>query len=280
MGRRSRGSGESSKAVKPLKRFFRGVWIYLDVILVIGAATLTVILELVGDLSDDTIRTTTLALLGVVAFILARERNARHDLEAIAAFVEDHRSDRPYEVQSQVHRWVIENEGARTTAQKTQKLRFTRNEVSILDMWRKGDGATERCVGHYRLGMPNSSWREVGVVAQFPAREGTKYIFCLGEERHRDDVLEWRVTRELTGAFPPGLQAVGVKVKTASLRPRIEIEWDDSREPREVELEQQDPRGNTVRTALPPTEKPSGGYEVSHEVAGEVGTTAKVWWQW
>lgn len=259
----------------------RGAWLLafirvnIDAILVIAAAVVIGYLEIKGNPNQGTVDAVTVAILAVVASTLARERHARQGMGEVVAFIEEQRSDRPYEVQSQTTKWEINDDGTRAVLTRTQRLRFTRNEVSVLDAWSKGAGTIEKCEGAYRLDTPNSGWRTVEASEPFPARMGTKYDFCLGHEKKRGDIMHWRVIREMKNAFPGLQESLTLRIRSPSVKPELEVIWDQSREPTDIRLIQD---GN--ETTIEPSRTPSGGYRVSHEIAGKVGTAATIAWHW
>jgi hypothetical protein len=190
----------------------RFVWTNLDALFVMLAAAVALFLELLGRPDQALIDSVILALLGTTALVLLRDRQSRSRLKDLVAFVEDLRSDRPYEVRSETNRWDIDEGGEFATFTKTQELRFTRNEVCVLEHWCTGTGEVKEC---------HAEWR-------------------LDTERSRGDVLQWRVTRKLKNSFPSKREAVSLRLQAPTHSPRMRVVWPRDREPQQIEIRYED----------------------------------------
>ncbi len=74
-------------------------------------AGIVFVYEAAGSPSTSFVNAALLALLGLMALILLRDRHERARIDEIASFVEDLRSDRPYQVQFEINRWEIDDSG-------------------------------------------------------------------------------------------------------------------------------------------------------------------------
>lgn len=248
----------------------------LDALFVIVLAAVVFALEIAGSPKKELIDSTILALLGVMAVVLLRDRNGRTRVDEIASFVEDLRSDRPYEVHSDLNSWVIEEAGKRATFTKTQSLVFTRNKVCTMEHWCTGTvGSVAKCRAHWRRG-GEDQWEPVDSIHDFGIDNGRKYIFCLDTERSRGDALQWRVSRELRDRFPNAREAVSLKLQTATHSPRMRVVWPLDREPRTVELSQE----NGPSRRLNPQRDQEGKLFVDEQLASGTNSRVKIEWTW
>jgi hypothetical protein len=270
----------------------------IDAILIILLAAAVLALEAIGNPKRELVDSTILALLGVMAFVLLRDRTGRDRTDEIAAlaashadaraeavearvdqigsFVEDLRSDRPYQVQSDVNTWDIEAGGTQATFTKTQALLFTRNKVCTMEHWCTGTvGTVTECRAHWRL-REGEQWEPVESIHDFGINSGRKYIFCLDTERSRGDALQWRVSRDLLDRFPNPTETVSLRLQTPTSRPRMQVIWPPDREPRKVEIVQD---GSPTRT-LVPTRNEDGRLFVDEQLAPGTDSLVKIRWTW
>jgi hypothetical protein len=219
-----------------VKAAFRFVWANLDAILVMGVAALVVALDiLLPDLDPQIVSAATLALLGVTAFIMLRDRRHRGQLDALSQLASDAFSDLPYDILWQDNEWDLRDR-SHTTVRMTQRLRFTRGNVSTLPHWSSGDGAITRCAAAWRRDSA-SGWIDADLIHELPTRNGARLLFSLGEEHARGDMLDWRVERDATDRFSSSHESVTHEAKTASDFPRrVRIVWPPGEPPTHVEM--------------------------------------------
>jgi hypothetical protein len=266
----------------------------IDAVFIILLAAVVLALEVAGNPKRELVDATILALLGVMAFVLLRDRNGRtrvsdiarlvekrasqveERVEEIASFVQDLRSDRPYQVHSDVNTWDIEDGGRRATFTKTQGLLFTRNKVCTMEHWCTGTvGTVERCQAQWRWS-EGEEWEAVESFHDFGINSGRKYIFCLDTERSRGDMLQWRVSRKLLNRFPNPTETVSLRLQTPTSRPRMQVLWPRDREPRKVEIVQD---GSPTRI-LSPTRNENGRLHVDEQLAPGTDSLVKIRWTW
>jgi hypothetical protein len=266
----------------------------LDALFIILLAAVVLVLEATGNPKRELVDSTILALLGVMAFVLLRDRNGRtrvdeiaqlvedrasnveDQVEEVASFVQDLRSDRPYQVHSDVNTWDIEDGGKRATFTKTQGLLFTRNKVCTMEHWCTGSvGTVDRCRAHWRWG-EGEQWEPVESIHDFDIDSGRKYIFCLDTERSRGDMLQWRVSRDLLERFPNPTETVSLRLQTPTSRPRMQVVWPPDREPRKVEIVQD---GLPTRI-LTPTRNQGGRLQVDEQLGPGTNSLVKIRWTW
>lgn len=247
----------------------------LDALFVILLAAVVFVLEVAGSPKRELIDSTILALLGVMALVLLRDRTGRTRVDEIASYVEDIRSDRPYEVHWDLNTWDIKN-GEQATFTKTQGLRFTRNKVCTMEHWCTGsDGRVERCQAHWRL-RDEEQWERIDSIHDFGINSGRKYIFCLDTERSRGDVLEWRVSRELRDRFPNQRESVSLRLQAPTHRPRMQVIWPLDRKPRVVEIFED---GGSARQ-LEPQQQEDGRLYVDERLSSGTDSLVKIEWTW
>jgi hypothetical protein len=265
----------------------------LDALFIIALAAVVFVLEIRGNPDREVIDATLLALLGVMAFVLLRDRHDRRRIDEIvsfveevrgnrsrvaeiAAFVEDLRSDRPYQVHSDVNSWVIDEGGRRATFTKTQGLVFTRNKVCTMEHWCTGTvGTVKKCRAEWRL-RDGEQWEPVDSIHDFGIDSGRKYIFCLDTERSRGDGLHWRVSRELHDRFPNQRETVSLRLQTPTHRPRMRVVWPLDREPRVVEML----HDGASATQLTPLRNEEGRLYVDEQLPSGADSLVKIEWTW
>jgi hypothetical protein len=247
-----------------------------DALFVILVAAGVLILEVTGTPDEELLDSTLLALLGVMALVLLRDRYGRNRVDEIAAFVQDLQSDRPYQVQFEVNKWDIQDAGRAATFTKTQGLVFTRNEVCTLEHWSTGTGHVDSCSGSWRL-KRGEPWIGATTIHDFGIHNGRNYIFSLDMERSRGDILQWQIKRSLRERFSEPRESVSLKLQAPTHRPRLVVVWPADREPSQVELQCDDQSRRELKL-----QRNSDGrlYVDEHLPPGAADTSAKIEWTW
>ena len=119
------------------------LWKNLDAILVIAVATGVLVLHVLDKVDAEAVGSVTLAMLGVTAFVLIRDRNSRAELDELRQLAIDAQSELPYDIVWQKNEWDIKDR-KQATIRLTQRLRFTRNEVFTLPHRSSGVSPTQR----------------------------------------------------------------------------------------------------------------------------------------
>lgn len=274
----------------------RPFWSNIDAVLIVVAAAVVIALDTADKVSDDTVRTATLGILALLTSMLVWERHQRRvgpdldpvidyveqrkanpspDMEPVLTYVREQQSDRPYEVLGETMLWKISNRGRDGVATMKQELRFIRGRICVLDVGAASDATQTKCEAKYRLkSMP--SWKPAPHVRTFS--EGVKskrFIFSLEEARSLGDVLDWQFSRTLKNAFTKPHQVVKMKVNAPSASSVVQIQWDQSREPTNIQLNEGD-----ATPRYPVLKNEPQGFSISEEISGEVGSTVTISWDW
>lgn len=219
-----------------LKRAGKFIWRNLDVFGVMSVAAVVVALDiLLPNLDPEIVSSATLALLGATAFALLRDRRGQERLNAIGQVAEDALSDLPYDIIWQENEWDLRDR-RNSTIRMTQRVRFTRSEVSTLPHRSSGDGEVTSCKARWRRAT-GDAWINAPEIHKLRTREGVRVLFSLGEEHERGDMLDWEVEREALGRFSEAHEEVTHKAKTDSEFPRkVRIVWPANEPPSHIEL--------------------------------------------
>jgi hypothetical protein len=193
-----------------------------DALLVAVGAAVVFALDLVSKVDKETVGSATLALLGVTAIVLLRDRAERAlllefrerangalgNLDALNRLASDSLSELPFEVLSQVCVWDIFSRD-RSAATSTLRIRFTRGGVSTMEGWYSGQGELCDWRGYWKY-PGEEQWNEAKGIHSLEVEAGTKKIFALGREHSRGDVIDWHARREAVGQFPAHSESVSV----------------------------------------------------------------------
>jgi hypothetical protein len=248
----------------------------LDALFVIAVAGVVLYLEATGKPERDLVDSALLALVGVIAIALLRDRHSRARLDEVASFVQDLQSDRPYQVRSETNSWEIRGRGEAATYTKVQDLIFTRNEVCTMEHWSTGTGSVDACHADWRL-KSKDPWIGAPTIHDFGINNGRNYIFSLDMERSRGDHLQWRVRRELRNSFSDSRESVSLKLQAPTHRPRMQVIWPKDREPKLVELRCD---GGPTRE-LKAERRSDGRLWVDEQLAaGAANSSARIEWTW
>jgi hypothetical protein len=209
--------------MRRLRRAARFTWRNLDALLVIVAAGVIVALDLLNRVEPAVVRSATLALLGITAFVLLRDRSERAvlldfrrradralgDLQALSKVANDALSELPYEVLTQTCEWDILSRD-QSVATSTVRLRFTRGAISTLESWCGGTGELLDWSAWWKY-PDDSQWNKAEGIHKAEVEGGTKNIFALSREHSRDEVIDWHVRREARGRFPTRSESVSIR---------------------------------------------------------------------
>lgn len=251
------------------------IWKNVDAFVVIVVAGGVVVADVVGKASPDAVDSAILAVLGVTAIVLLRDRASRDGLDDLRRLAGDAISDRPYEVVTQDNHWDLTARD-RTTVRVTEQLRFTRNDVSTIADWSTGDGEVVRYDAKWKR-PGNRTWIPAQKIHKFPIRNGEKVIYSLDEEHCRGDMLDWFVEREAVGRFPGTHESVSLSARTKSGHPRImRITWPQGVNPANIEIRY---KGQPAHRLSP---RRKNGRAYVEETISElpVGEAVEIAWTW
>lgn len=250
-------------------------WRNLDALLVMAAAAVVLAIEIVGSPDSRLIDSVTLALLGVTAFALLRDRSHSVNLKQLQQLAGDAMSDRPYEVVWQENEWDLKDRD-NTTIIVTEELRITHNDVASIAHWSQGDGKDTSNRAQWRRSK-GDRWLDAERIYDLAVRGGTKVLYCFDEEHQRGDNLEWRVERDAVGRFPSAHESVSLIARTKSDYPRVmRITWPTGSPPSKVEIR------HGARPARPINPKKRNGRRyIEERVSGlAIGERVELAWTW
>jgi hypothetical protein len=224
----------------------------LDALLVIIAAAVVLALDLTSTVDQEVVGSATLALLGLTAFVLLRDRRERAPLiefrervdhtlgefEALKRLASDAMSEHPYEVLSQVSEWDITSRDS-VLATTTRRVQFTRSNVSTMEDWCSGPGKLKEWRGKWRFpDQDDTEWVKAKGIHKTEIDGGIKKIFALPHEYARTDQLDWRVERCARGRFPGRSESISVRSvgSKADHTTTVRITWPKGMRPRGVAL--------------------------------------------
>lgn len=243
---------QASKNENWLKIAGSFVWTNLDAVLVIVGAAVVFALDLTSTVDQEVVGSATLALLGVTAFVLLRDRRERAPLiefrarvdrtlgefEALKQLASDALSEHPYDVLAQESEWDITSRDF-VLATTTQRVQFTRGNVSTMEDWCSGPGKLKEWQGHWRFpDQDNTEWVKAKGIHKTEIDGGLKKIFALPHEHARTDQLDWRVERQARGRFPGSSESISVRSEgSAADHPMtVRVTWPKGVRPRGVAL--------------------------------------------
>jgi len=257
------------------ERLRKFVWKNLDALFVVVVAFGILVVEVIGKPARDVVDSAILALLGVTAIVMLRDRIGRDELEELSQIASDALTDLPYAIVWQVHEWDIRSRD-QTVAQVKERLRFTRNSVSTISDWSSGAGKVEAYRGKWRRS-EGDVWIDAEMIHTFPIDNGEKVLHCLDEEHSRGDMLDWWIEWDSLGRFPKPHESVSVEARAKSDHPRVlRIKWPADARPSHVEVRSD---GRPARP-LAIGEK-DGRPFVEEKVANlPVGDYVKIAWNW
>ncbi|MBS1894017.1 MAG: hypothetical protein JST59_22180 [Actinobacteria bacterium] len=245
-----------------------------DAVLIITVAVGVLIVELIGSPSTQLVNAAILAVLGVVAVALLRDRHHGANLEALRQLAADAISDRPYEVVRQRNHWNIQDR-RNSIITVVEQLRFTRSDVATIAQWSSGDGHVETYKAKWRR--PRGQWIPAKKIHSFPVRGGEKIIYSFDEEHSRGDELHWCHERDAVDRFPTAHEGVSLSARTKSDHARVmRITWPAEDPPTHVEIRWEGKPARTLNTRTV-----EGRAYVEEEVAAlEVGKSVEIAWTW
>lgn len=249
----------------------------LDALFVVIVAAGVLALEALGNPTHELVDSAILALLGVTAIVLLRDRiqTGQSDLSDLRRLAGDAISDRPYEVVWQTKEWDLKDR-ENTAIKLTERLRFTRNDVATIAHWSSGDGEDTRNVAKWRRS-EGTPWIDAKKIYEFPVRGGEKVIYCFDEEHSRGDMLDWCIERDAVRRFRTAHESVTTRARTKSDHPRVmRITWPADSPPSHVEIRFE---GSPARS-LSPRDKDGRAYVEEKIVGLDVGEAVELAWTW
>lgn len=234
---------QPSEAGGRTKRSLRYIWANLDAFIIIAIATAVLLYTIVEAPKPDLLQRTIVALLGVLAFALLRDRRDRDELGRVwehlgnlDQFVADVAQDVSYRVKHETNSWNIET-SERATLERIQEVCFTRNGISTFDHWSSGrGGSVVSCKAFAKYSPDATGWTSLDKPLEFGHDNGDKYIFSLGATHDRGDELEWRIVAELAGRFPATRESVSIRFAAETHQPVMRVVWPEDKPPTHVEI--------------------------------------------
>lgn len=267
------------------KRILRYSWANLDALIIMVIATAVLLYTIVEEPKPELLQRTIVALLGVLAFALLRDRRDRNELshvwehlESLDQFVGDVAQDVPYRVKHETNSWNIET-SEHATFEKIQEICFTRNEVSTFDHWSSGrGGSVSSCKAFAKYSLDAPGWNPLDEPLQFGHDNGDKYIFSLGATHDRGDELGWRIVAELANRFPAGRESVSIRFAAETHQPVMRVVWPEDKPPTHVELKV----GDQPKRRLRPRKMDGSNRLFVEErvVPTRIGDSATIEWLW
>lgn len=251
---------------------------YADLLLAAVLALVFSVLGALGTISGDSIVQANLALLGVLALGLFRERWLRvgaqervdRDASALA-------SDRPWQVLEEELRWDITDQ-LLATATATREIRFTQPEsVSIYEFQSTPPGAKlllHRCEGRRRK---TDTPRNLPIVGEITGELGRSYtLISLERIYSAGDHLHWTSVRKLQGYFQAKTENVSKAIKMPTDHLTLRVTWPPDCAPHEVRLERTGDPARLLETRI----KTGRAYVVAMISDARLGETISIAWDW
>jgi hypothetical protein len=205
----------------------------LDALAIVVVCFGVLLLQVLGSPKPDLLDSAILAVLGVLAIALIRDRWGRSNLAALEEMARDSVSDRPFEVVWQKNRWDITDRNS-VRVKTTEQLRFTRNEVATIAHWSRGPGEVVSTEAKWRRDKAHD-WMKADELGEIEVRQGLVIIFSFGREHNRGDMVEWTIEREIHGRFPKPNESVGVIAAAHARHPRVmRVIWPPDAGPHDV----------------------------------------------
>jgi hypothetical protein len=234
------------------------------------------VIEVCGSPKPELVSSAILALLGATAFVLLRDRTQRINLDELRQLASDAVSDRPFEVVWQINEWDIK-ERSKATITVTQQIRFTRNEVSTIAHWSRGDGKIDGYNARWKRS--GGEWIKAHKIHDFPIRTGQKVIYSFDDEHSRGDMLDWCLERDASDRFPAEHEGVEIKARTNTdaNHPRVmRVIWPTDAPPSHIELRE---AGKAARTLS--AKRKNGRLFVEEKITDlAVGEAVEIAWTW
>jgi hypothetical protein len=193
-------------------------------------------LGLFGVISGDKLTAITLAVLGVVALSLLRERelrvNANDNVEKLGTRLDRTvdainaiQTGNPHTVLEHDAVWdIIEPDGSLAVATRTKTLRIDQNKVVSLYDFAEGDGTRDIVY-------------DPGEAAGRILGEGRWLTLVnLGRVYYRGDQFDFKVTRTAHGAFTSDRESIRVLTRDQTIRMRLTIKWPKERPPKAISV--------------------------------------------
>lgn len=251
---------------------------YADLLLAAVLALVFSVLSALGTISGDSIVQANLALLGVLAVVLFRERWVRVDAQERAdRSVSALASDRPWQVLEEELHWDI-TDRLLATATATREIRFTQPEsVSVYEFQSTPPGGNllmHKCEGRRRK---TDTPRNLPILGKITGELGRSYTLISLERIYTlGDHLHWTSVRKLQGYFPGKTENVSKNIMMPTDHLTMRVVWPPDCAPHEVRLERTGEQPRVLDTRI------KGGRAVVVATISDarLGETISIAWDW
>ena len=231
-----------------LKRLGRFALDYLDLLIAAAMAVAFTALGALNHLKGDALTQAAIGLLGVLGFVIFRERvERRKAVEGIDRAVESIGAAKPWQVLQEDLTWDIRSPESATCVSE-RDVRFLGAEVFTIYEFERGTTGrvTQRiCKGAAR----GDALRPLHILQSFVGPDGLLYqLISLEEVRRRGDRMDLRYERQLTGSFLGDRENVSKEVQFETDRLVMRIGWPATKPPATVRLERTNRPSETVDT--------------------------------
>jgi hypothetical protein len=215
---------------------------YFDLLV---AAVLAIVFSYLGihdTLKGDELAQATIALLGVLAIVIFRERwERRAAVDGIQQALTVVDESYPWRVLDEEAVWDIQStDGSRALATLRRDMMLTLSESFVIYEFRYhqpngGTVADHRCFGKTKDGAEQS----LPIIQDdFEGKENRIYrLISLRRPWKRGEVLSFRSERDLVNYFPGDRETVSKEVAVPTARVRLSVMWPASRKPKALWLE-------------------------------------------
>jgi hypothetical protein len=214
---------------------------YLELLFAGVLGVVAGVLGLAGDLHGDHLTEATVALIGVLAFAVIRERFQRHQLgERIDKSVGLLDATKPWQVLYEDLKWDLESR-TEATATMQKELLIAQDEVfAIYEYQYTAPGAD--LIRQYQGGMKGGPLQDLPMIHEnFPGPDGRFYrLISLERICRAGEIMRIESLRRLQGRFPGTRENVSKEVAMQTTRLSIEVVWPPNLKPRAVWIQRTD----------------------------------------
>jgi len=257
---------------------------YADVVIAAGLALYVSYAGLRNQLEGDELAQATVAVLGVLALVILRERRQRSGaVERVERMLTTATSEKSWRVLNADMSWeLLETDGTRAVARAAKEIRIEHDEVFSIYEWQSRPVGEVAQLSYEGRASEERQFREFPIIYRnLPGPEGRTYnVISLEGMRRRGQRMTYCSERLLEDSFTEARENVSVRIEIPTDHITLTVVWPKDRKPHQLEVERSGRVAEVIDLGRLKRAGQGRTKHVERISSPRLGETIVISWQW